>query len=61
MISSSCSRVMPPGSAIQDSTSSSTIADQPRTTNRVAGVSGMMSPCASSRKTRLFSAERASS
>ncbi len=61
MDASSCSRVTPAGSAIQARTSSSVIADQPRTTSRAAGVSGMMSPWASSRKIRSVSAERASS
>ncbi len=46
------SRVTPFGSARQDSTSSSVIVDQPRTTSRVSGVSGRISPSASSRKIR---------
>ena len=61
MIMSSSSRVTPAGSRTQVSTSSSVMADQPRTTSRLAGVSGMIWPWASSRKTRSVSAERASS
>ncbi len=61
MISSSSSLVTPAGSVPQVMTSSSVIADQPRTTRRLCGVSAISSPSGSSTKMRSESTPRTSS